>query len=78
MTHLIRGKGRGLVGPLLVLMSVALTGCIEDGYSADCPKRDDYLNQDGELDFKAYRAAAVEVGCMSPVGGNMAQGGSES
>ena len=58
---------------LLSSLSFGPVGCIEDGFTPDCPVKDDYLDEEGAFDFDAWRKAAEEANCVTPIGGH--QGG---
>lgn len=57
----------------LSLVSLFLTGatlsCVEDGTVPDCPQKEEFMTEDDQVDFAAWREAAEEDGCLTPVGG---------
>ncbi len=59
----------------LVVMSLMLVSCVEDGFSPDCPSSEAYTDEDGEFDFAAWRDAAEAAGCVTPIGGPGGQSG---
>jgi len=59
----------------VLVFGLVLAGCVEDGFSPDCPENEAYTDEDGAFDFEAWRAAAQAAGCVTPIGGPGGQSG---
>lgn len=62
-------EARGVSSRVLLVLAACTSGCVEDGFVPDCPEQEEFLDQDGALDFDAWRSTAEAQGCMTPIGG---------
>ncbi len=65
----MRGLSFCSVSWIALVAVCGLLGCVEEGYSPDCPNREDYLDQEGTFDFPSWRDDAETAGCVTPIGG---------
>lgn len=65
-----RNRSAPLPQSLICLLMVGSTiSCVEDGTVPQCPTAEGFLLESGEFDVEAWREAAEQDGCLTPIGG---------